>query len=94
MEVKLKRLANEIFCLAPGEGFTPTNYMRLLNYIVNAFPEIFPDGKYGLDAKRDRKLTPIKFFAQRLMNMNNICSKNPGYQIVAIILLNLISLKR
>ena len=79
MEVKLQRLAQEIFTIAPGEGFTPTNYMRMINYIVKAFPEIFPDGKYGLDAKRDKKLTPIKFFSQRLMNFNNICAKNPGF---------------
>ena len=78
MRKKLKHDSDEIFNIAPGEGRMPTNFMRQKNFIIKAFPEIFYDGQFGLDAKRIKKITPSKFFAQRLMNVNSICAKSPG----------------
>ena len=78
MRKKLRHDSEEVHDIAPGEGRIPTNFMRQKNFIIKAFPEIFYDGQFGLDAKRLKKITPSKFFAQRLMNVNSICAKSPG----------------
>jgi hypothetical protein len=59
--------SREYIKIAPGEGKIPTNIMREEFMDVKAFPRHFPSGKFGLNHPRDFKLTPSKFFNQRLL---------------------------
>lgn len=59
-------LDDENTILALGEGKTPfsltnDNYCKEL-----AHPHLFPTGKFGYKADRDIKLSPTKYFNQRL----------------------------
>ena len=49
----------------PGEGKIPTNWIREKNFDVIAFPELFCDGKGGLNAERKIKLTIGDFYSTR-----------------------------
>ena len=48
-----------------GEGKIPTNWIREKNFDVIAFPELFCDGKGGLNAERKIKLTIGDFYSTR-----------------------------
>ena len=65
MKKKLKRLGKKIYNIAPGEGKIPTNWIREKNFDVIAFPELFCDGKGGLNAERKIKLTMGDFYSTR-----------------------------
>ena len=69
--------------VAPGESKTPTNYMREENFLETAFPRHFPDGKYGLFYKREKKISPQQFFNQRLLNFDKRFAKDYGFLFVA-----------
>ena len=56
--------------IAPGEGKVPTNLMRDENWLINAFPNLFPSGKYGLNYERDQKISPQQYILQRLQNVD------------------------
>ena len=49
----------------PGQGKIPTNWIREKNHDVIAFPELFCDGKGGLNAERKIKLTMGDFYSTR-----------------------------
>ena len=70
--------------IAPGEGKVPTNLMREINWDVNAFPCLFPSGKFGLYHERQIKLSPQKYFLQRLENVSNRFSSNASYVFAAL----------
>jgi hypothetical protein len=40
-------------CIAPGEGKIPANLMRDDSWDVNAFPLLFPSGKFGMNFKQE-----------------------------------------
>ena len=50
---------------------------------IRAFPHLFPQGKFGIDFKRQKKLSPSKYFNQRIMNKDQRCAVNPSYIFVA-----------
>ena len=54
--------SNKPIKIAPGEGKIPTNIMREENVDVKAFPRHHPSGQYGLDHKREFKLSPSQYF--------------------------------
>ena len=45
---------------------------------------MFPDGKFGKDYKRTKKLTAQEFFQQRILNKDDRFSKNPGFCFAAM----------
>ena len=49
-----KRKAKKIYQYAPGQGQIPTNWIREKDHDVIAFPELFPNGKGGVNDD-DRK---------------------------------------
>ena len=57
-----------VYEIAPGECKLPTNWLAEKNFDVTAFPEKFPDGKYGFHYKREIELSPHKYFSQRILN--------------------------
>ena len=83
--IKLNRRKNsKTFHIAPGEGKIPGDWLRDTTFDIEAFPHLFPDGKYGLYFdKRPKKISPAKYFPQRILNQNNIFAKDPDYVFMA-----------
>ena len=75
--------SNKPIKIAPGEGKIPTNIMREENVDAKAFPRHHPSGQYGLDHKREFKLSPSQYFQQRLLNQDDRFSKDPFYVFLA-----------
>ena len=72
-----------VYEIAPGEGKIPEEWLREPLFDIEAFPHLFPDGKYGLHSKRLKKLTPAKYFPQRITNENNMFAKDHDYLFMA-----------
>ena len=71
-------------CFAPAEGKKPVNFLNQPNWVISSFPTLFPDGKFGMNYKRTKKLTAQEFFQQRILNKDNRFSKNPGFCFAAM----------
>ena len=69
--------------IAPGEGKIPTNWLREKDNDIDSFPELHPEGKFGLDDERSQKLTKNKYFGQRIMNEEPMYSENADYLFMA-----------
>ena len=69
--------------IAPGEGKVPTNFLREHNIDVKAFPRHFPTGNYGIDHKRELRLTKQMYFNQRLLNKDDRLATDPYYVFMA-----------
>ena len=54
--------------IAPGEGKQPKSILNDQFCEEPAFPYLFLAGKFGYRVKRDVKLSPIKYFNQRLLH--------------------------
>ena len=48
-----------------------------------AFPTLFPMGRFGFTAQRDKKLTPVKYFNARLLHNSGRFATNPEYLFFA-----------
>ena len=68
--------------IAPGEGKTPTNYMREENFLETAFPRHYPDGNYGLFHPREKnglclqsvwQLSLVGRFGGRILGLRAEC---------------------
>uniref|UniRef100_A0A7M5V9S6 ATP-dependent DNA helicase n=2 Tax=Clytia hemisphaerica TaxID=252671 RepID=A0A7M5V9S6_9CNID len=70
---------NEILTLAPGEGETPISILYDENCEMLAHPHLFPKGKFGYKVERDVKLSPSKYFNQRLLNEKQNFASDPDY---------------
>lgn len=71
--------------IAPGEGKKPLG-MHVhsdTNNEVMCFPQLFPDGKYGFDAKRQKKLTMKQYFNARILNCDNRFASSTEYLFYA-----------
>ena len=61
-------LTREEISIAPGDRKQPTSILSAAFCEQRAFSCLFPQGKFGYDIERDAKLSPIKYFNQRLLN--------------------------
>ena len=68
---------------APGEHQCATNWIREKNHDEVAFPELFTDGKGGVNYERAIKLTKGDFYSSKFNNHNKMYSKNSDYLFVA-----------
>ena len=82
--VKRKDDAKNSLPLAPGEGKIPTSLMRDENWDINAFPHLHPSGRFGLNYKREEKLTPQEYFKQRILNADKKWSSNKTFVFAAL----------
>ncbi|XP_062600308.1 uncharacterized protein LOC134261943 [Saccostrea cucullata] len=57
---------NKVFCIAPGENQTPQSIFQEKGADAMAFPNLYPDGKFGYFEDRPIKLSPTKYFNARL----------------------------
>ena len=69
--------------IAPGEGKIPTNWLREKDNDIDSFPELHPEGKFGLDDERSQTLTKNKYYGQRIMNEDPMYSENANYLFMA-----------
>ena len=76
---------NEL-CFAPGEGKYPADILMDKSWDINAFPLLHPDGRCGLNEKREQtvKLTDQSYFKQRLRNKDNRFIENKAYLYSAV----------
>ena len=65
--------------IAPGQNKSPTSFFNDDFCEEQAFPYLLPRGKYGYKVLREVKLTPVKYFNQRLLNYNQRFSSCGDY---------------
>ena len=80
---KLRRDAKKVYEIAPGENKIPDNWLRKQDFDIRAFPQLFPDGQYGFDYHREKKLSHSKYFTQRIISHDKRCAQNPSWVFVA-----------
>ena len=65
--------------IAPGEGKTPQPIFDDEFCEEQAFPFLFPTGKFGYKVDRPVPLSPAKYFNQRLLNYTQRFASNADY---------------
>ena len=65
--------------IAPGENKKPVSIICDKNCEMLAHPHLFPNGKFGYTHTRDIKLSPCKYFNQRLLNCTQKFASDPDY---------------
>ncbi|XP_057310099.1 uncharacterized protein LOC130648095 [Hydractinia symbiolongicarpus] len=69
----------EDISIAPGEGEIPFSMMNDQFCEELAHPYLFPTGKFSYKVERDIKLSPTKYFNQRLLNYKQKFASNSDY---------------
>ena len=70
--------------VAPGEKKKLSDWLRDENHDIKAFPELFPDGRNGLNDKNRTKKVPLKQnYAQKILNKNTKFAKDADFIFVA-----------
>ncbi|XP_066912801.1 uncharacterized protein [Clytia hemisphaerica] len=83
---------NEILTLAPGQGKKPISILNDENCEMLAHPHLFPKGKFGFNVQRNVKLSPSKYFNQRLLNYTQKFASDPDYIFFANSVIQQVSL--
>ena len=81
-KIKFKRKEKKIYDYAPGEKQLATNWIREKDHDQVAFPELYSDGKGGINAERPVKITKGDFCSCKFLNHNKMYSKNNDYLFV------------
>ena len=76
--------SSEEISLAPGEGKQPTSMLSDDYCEELAFPYLFPGGKFGYKPTRELKLSPVKYFNQRLLNYTQMFASDSDYVFYAL----------
>ena len=75
---------SEEISIAPGEGEQPTSMLSGDYCKELAFPYLFPEGKFGYKSIKELKLSPVKYFNQRLLNYTQIFASDSDYIFYAL----------
>ena len=75
---------SEEISIAPGEGKQPTSMLSGDYCKELAFPYLFPEGKFGYKSIKELKLSPVKYFNQRLLNYTQIFASDSNYIFYAL----------
>ena len=70
---------NSNIVIAPGEDREPVPIICDENCEMLAFPDLFPNGKFGYTYDRDIKFSPCKYSNQRLLNYSQKFASDPDY---------------
>ena len=82
--VRKRRKGGRIYDYAPGQEQAPTNWIREKNYDEVAFPELYTNGKGGVnDESRKVKITKPDFMSQKFLNHNKMYAQNSEYLFVS-----------
>ena len=71
--------ADDIFCVAPGEGKKPISIAKDEFFEEMFNPTKYPSGEGGLKTPRDTKVTDRKYFNQRLLDADGRFGKDIEY---------------
>ena len=82
-KIRLKRKAQKTIDYAPGEKQCPTNWIREKDHDKVAFPELYTDGKGGVNDEREVTLSRGDFYSTKFLNHNKMYAKNSDYLFVA-----------
>ena len=88
-----KMLSTEEVNIAPGEGKQPTSMLNDKFCEELAFPYLFPRDKFGYKFQRDIKLSPSKYFNQRLLNYTQLFASDPDFIFFALSITQQLKLK-
>jgi len=69
----------QILNVAPGEGQIPLSILTDDFCEEFAHPHLFPTGKFGYKVERKIRLSPVRYFNQRLLNYSQKFSSDPDY---------------
>ena len=72
-------LIHEKICIAPEEEKIPNSLLTDESCEVLAFQYLFPTGKFGYNVQPTYKLSPIKYFNQRLLNYTQVFAFEADY---------------
>ena len=65
--------------IAPGQGQQPLSLVNDKNCEALAHPSLLPTGKFGYSTDREIKLSPVKYFNQRLLNYTQMFASDSDY---------------
>ena len=86
-------ISSEEVNIVPGEGKQPTSMLNDEFCAELAFPYLFPMGKFGYKVERDVKLSPSKYFNQRLLNYTQLFASDPDFMFFALSITQQLKLK-
>lgn len=69
--------------LAPGEDKKPIGLFSDKHSEEIAFPTLFPKGNFGFDSQRERPISLVKYFNQRILNCDNRFAASTEYLFYA-----------
>ena len=75
---------SEEISIAPGEGKQPTSMLSDDYCEELAFPYLFPARKFGYKPTRELKLSPVKYFNQRLLSYTQMFVSDSDYIFYAL----------
>ena len=79
-----KRNGDVVHVIAPGQRKKLSNWLSEEDHDINAFPDLFPNGRCGLnDTERPRKITPGQNYSQKVLNVDPRFSQDPDFIFVA-----------
>lgn len=81
-----------ILDIAPGENKSPESFLKDEFCEEQAFPFLFPKGKFGHKCSRPIELSPVKYFNQRLLNYSQRFASNSDYIFFAHYMIQQINL--
>ena len=80
--------------IAPGEDKIPVNIMRNNDWDINAFPHLFPSGRFGMHYPRDQKLTIMQYSKTRLLSCDKRFSSCSAYVFALCFIYEKLQLER
>ena len=81
---KTKRNTDIVHIIAPGERHKLSYWLSEENYDINAFPDLFPDGKGGLnDPSRLKKISIVQNYSQKILNHDTRFAQDEDFLFIA-----------
>ena len=82
----------EDIVIAPGEGMQSMSILMDDKCEELAHPYLFPTGKFGYKVEREIKLSPVKYFNQRLLNYTQKFASDSDYIFYAFSVMQQVNL--
>ena len=84
LEKKPKRSSNFVHVIAPGQRKKLSFFLTEENHDINAFPDLFPNGKGGLhDKTRKRQISAVQNYNQKTLNHDRRFAEDADFLFVA-----------
>ena len=84
--IESEKAPNQLHIVAPGEGKTPKSLVYVEDWDAKAFWALHPDGKNNLtDKRRQKKLSDLEYFKQRLNNVDPRWRRNTHWVFSAAV---------